>query len=327
MIKNGHRVRCLALGAGLALSACQPANGQTEEGLQGVVELDERVLGFEVGGRVESVKVERGDAVGNGDVMATLDDTLELAAKDVQAAQAEAAESDVRLLKAGARSEDIRSMQAQIRAVKTSEDLLRKNLERDQQLQKRGVLSQSAVDEIDTKLNTTVAERQSLEQKLKALKRGARSQEISSATSRAEAADRGLTLESERVRKHVLQSVHEGVVLDVHVESGEVVAPGAPVVTVGDTHHPYTDVFVPIGKLDGIHVGTPGSVRVDSTSQRFEAKVEWISRTTEFTPRYLFSKRERPNLVVRVRLRVQDPEQKLHAGVPAFAEISRGAAK
>ena len=43
---------------------------------------------------------------------------------------------------------------------------------------------------------------------------------------------------------------------------------------------------------------------------------------TEFTPKFLFSPRERPNLVVRVRVRVDDPERRLHAGVPAFARIT-----
>jgi len=39
----------------------------------------------------------------------------------------------------------------------------------------------------------------------------------------------------------------------------------------------------------------------------------------EFTPRFLFSEKERPNLVVRVRIALEDPAEKLHAGVPAFA--------
>jgi HlyD family secretion protein len=81
------------------------------------------------------------------------------------------------------------------------------------------------------------------------------------------------------------------------------------------------DVFVPLGKLDGIVVGAPASLRVDGTDRVFSARVDWIARTTEFTPRFLFSERERPNLVVRVRLLVEDPEQRLHAGIPAFATI------
>ena len=54
-------------------------------------------------------------------------------------------------------------------------------------------------------------------------------------------------------------------------------------------------------------------------------KVEHIARRTEFTPRYLFSERERATLVVRVRVRVADPKEQLRAGVPAFVRLSGGA--
>jgi hypothetical protein len=43
-----------------------------------------------------------------------------------------------------------------------------------------------------------------------------------------------------------------------------------------------------------------------------------VGRNLEFTPRYLFSEKERSNLVVRVRVRVEDPRHLLRAGVPAF---------
>jgi hypothetical protein len=38
----------------------------------------------------------------------------------------------------------------------------------------------------------------------------------------------------------------------------------------------------------------------------------------------LFSERERPNLVVRVRVRVEDHDERLHAGVPAFVMFQGG---
>ena len=50
-------------------------------------------------------------------------------------------------------------------------------------------------------------------------------------------------------------------------------------------------------------------------------EIEYISPKTEFTPRFLFSDRERPNLVIRVRVRIKDPERALHAGVPAFVRF------
>lgn len=307
---------------GLAVS-CGSATAAPEDAYQGVIELDERVLGFEVGGRVERVDVKRGDAVAGAAPLAALDSSLEKTAREARAAEVDAAKAQVALLKAGARPEEIRALEARVRAVKTTEALLTKNLARERELEKRGVSSHAMVDELETKLHTTTADREGLEQQLKGLKRGARSQEIAGASSRAEAADKTLSVQTERVGRHVLKAPRDGVVLDVHVESGEVVAPGAPVVTVGDTTHPFADVFVPIGKVDGIRVGTRGSVRVDSTAAAFPATVEHVSRTTEFTPRYLFSERERPNLVIRVRLRIEDPEQRLHAGVPAFAKLER----
>jgi HlyD family secretion protein len=321
MIKNYLApvlVATAALGGG-----CNHANAVPEDSYQGVVELDERVLGFEVGGRVERVDVKRGDAVKKDALLAGLDSRLESTAREARAAEVDAAKAQVALLKAGARPEEIRSMEARIRAVKTTESHLQKNLARERELEKRGVSSRAVVDELETKLSATTADRQSLEQNLRALKRGARSQEIAGASSRAEAADKTLSVQSERVHRHQLSAAKDGVVLDVHVEPGEVVAPGAPVVTLGDVSHPFADVFVPIGKLDGIRLGTAASVRVDSTNKSFPAKVEHISRTTEFTPRFLFSERERPNLVIRVRLRIEDPEHQLHAGLPAFAKIAR----
>jgi HlyD family secretion protein len=315
MINNSFRALALLL-----LSACQPKEPESEA-LQGVVELDERVLSFEVAGRVSSLDVKRGDAIKKGAQLGRLDAELGKTMRQARAAEADAAKAQVALLKAGTRSEDIRSMEAQIRAVKASEDLIAKNLGRERELAKRGVSTQSMVDDLETKLASTQAQRQSLEQQLKGMKRGARKQEIDSAQSHAEAADKSLALESERIEKYQLDAPIDGSVLDVHVEAGEVVAPGTPVITIGDTSHPYVDVFVPVGKLDGIVVGTPASVRVDSTSATFAAKVEHISRSTEFTPKFVFSRRERPNLVVRVRLRLDDPEQRLHAGTPAFANF------
>ncbi|HEY8040403.1 MAG TPA: hypothetical protein VIF15_11445, partial [Polyangiaceae bacterium] len=85
----------------------------------------------------------------------------------------------------------------------------------------------------------------------------------------------------------------------------------------------YVDVFVPEGQLEGVRAGVRTEVRVDATGAPFSAVVEHVSPQTEFTPKFLFSDRERPHLVVRVRVRVEDPERRLHSGVPAFARVMR----
>jgi hypothetical protein len=46
-----------------------------------------------------------------------------------------------------------------------------------------------------------------------------------------------------------------------------------------------------------------------------------VRRRTEFTPRYLFSESERGNLVIRVRVRLDDSRRLLHAGLPVFVRF------
>ena len=139
----------------------------------------------------------------------------------------------------------------------------------------------------------------------------------------AQESEANVTLEDERLARALLRAPIDGRVLDRHVEPGEVVGAGAPVVTLADPRRPYADVFVPQGELAGIRVGARAELQVDAERTRFAGKVEHISRRTEFTPRYLFSERERPNLVVRVRVRIDDSGERLHAGVPAFVTIRR----
>ncbi len=312
-----------AAAAGL-LVGCGGARADEPEPYQGVVELDERLLAFEVGGRIEAVGVAPGDPVEPETELARIDGTLERLGRDARAAEVEAARAQLALLEEGPRDEEIRAARAELRAARATEALLQRNLERQRRLEASGAATAAQRDELEGQLAQAEARRQSIAQRLRALEEGARSQEVAAAEAQVSAATVALEALDERLARYVLRAGLSGSVLDVHVEPGEVVAPGAPVVTVADVAHPYVDLFVPQGELAGVRIGTPASVRVDAESEAYAGTVENVSRRTEFTPRYLFSERERPNLVVRVRVRIEDPDQALHAGVPAFATLERG---
>jgi len=81
---------------------------------------------------------------------------------------------------------------------------------------------------------------------------------------------------------------------------------------------------VPQAKISQVFVGETAKVKIDALSLELSGQVEHIARRTEFTPRYLFSEKERDTLVVRVRVRVADPKQQLRAGVPAFVRLAGG---
>ena len=125
MIKNDHLGWLLPLMAAVMLPSCSPKQ-EHAGALQGVVELDERDLGFEVGGRITSIDVKRGEVVHRGQVLAALDDTLERTARQGREAEARAAEAGLALLKAGSRPEEIRSAQAELRAAKRAKRCFRR---------------------------------------------------------------------------------------------------------------------------------------------------------------------------------------------------------
>lgn len=307
---------------GLAAGACG-GRAAAPPGYQGVIEYEERTLAFELSGRVTKVAVRRGDVVADGAVLAEIDDTLEKLSRASREDDAEAARADLALLKAGAKNEDLASLGAQVKAAEATRALLQKNAERARALQASGSVSQAELDRADAEVERATAEVKSLVQRLASLQRGARAEEIERAKARVDSTSGVVALADERIARHALKAKGAGDVLDVHVEAGELAVGGAPVVTIADTTRPYVDVFVPQGELGAVRVGAKAEIKVDARPAPLAGSVESVGRRTEFTPRYLFSERERPNLVVRVRVRIDDAAKSVAAGVPAFVTVAR----
>jgi HlyD family secretion protein len=318
MVKNAGAA---IFGLAVLLAGCH-RTPSVPDGFQGLVEYDQRIIGFEVPGRIESVPVSRGDLVKSGQTLATLDDSLQRLTVDERQKEQAAAEADLALLLAGSRREDIASGAADLRGAMAVEDEARKNSDRVHRLVAAGASPEADLDKVDSELSRATEQRKALEAKLLELQRGSRPEDVARSRARVDQARAVLALEQERLARYTLLASTEGEVVDVEVKTGEFAAVGTPAVTVADTLHPYADVFVPEGSMNGVRVGAPVSLRVDMTSAPFAAKVEYVSPETEYTPKFLFSERERPHLVVRVRVRIEDPDRRLHAGIPAFAGMA-----
>jgi HlyD family secretion protein len=320
MVNNNVRAWALAL---LLLGAGCKGGPPVPPGYQGLVEYDEHVVSFEVAGRVERVEVKRGDVVADGQILAKLDDTIARLTTGGREQESNSLQADLALLLAGSRREDVASLSDQLQGATSTETLARVNAARTRALFAGGALPKAELDKAEADLTRTSSDRQSLEQRLAAMRHGARAEEITRARARVAQAEAELALERELLARHVLRAEGAGEVTDLSIKVGELAATGTPAVTLADTKHPYVDVFVPEGELAGIHAGGHAEVRVDASGPPFAGSVESVSPETEFTPKFLFSDRERPHLVVRVRVRVEDPDRRLHAGVPAFAKVER----
>ena len=312
-----------ALVAMAAVAGCRKAD-VTDGRYQGMIEYDTRDLSFEQPGRVVELAVVRGQAVGQGAAIGKQDDTLDRQARTVDARAVAVAQADLDLVKAGSRAEDVRAAQAQLGSLIAAEKNAQVELDRQKALVDKGALPGATLDALVAQLAGATGARQAQEERLRALRKGARPEEIDRAAARVAQATEALALDDKRLEKRALIAPADGIVQDVYLQAGELAGAGLPVVSLVDTRAPYADVFVPVPDAPRVTIGDAASLKVEGLDAEAHGTVELIYPDAEFTPRFVFSPRERPNLMVRVRVRLDDPEGRLHAGLPAYVTFTSG---
>ena len=119
----------------------------------------------------------------------------------------------------------------------------------------------------------------------------------------------------------------DGTVQTRAVEPGEVVTPGAPIITLIDLQQVYLRGFVPEGKIGNVKVGQRARVWLDSnepgTKQRIEieAEVSRIDPQASFTPENTYFRDDRIKQVFGVKLLLKGGFKQAKPGMPADGEI------
>lgn len=120
----------------------------------------------------------------------------------------------------------------------------------------------------------------------------------------------------------LLRSPQAGVVLRKHVEPGEMIAAGTPVVTVADLESIWLKIYVPEPQLGRVKLGQATEITTDSYAGTiYRGRVTFINSEAEFTPKNVQTPEERVKLVFAVKVTVGNPNQELKPGMPADARI------
>jgi multidrug efflux pump subunit AcrA (membrane-fusion protein) len=113
-----------------------------------------------------------------------------------------------------------------------------------------------------------------------------------------------------------------GLILERSIHEGELAAPGATLLTVGDLSKVTLTVYVPEDRLGHVFIGQQVEVQVDSFPERtFLGTVVAIANEAEFTPRNVQTEEERVNMVFAVDVEIPNPDHALRPGLPADAVI------
>jgi multidrug resistance efflux pump len=118
--------------------------------------------------------------------------------------------------------------------------------------------------------------------------------------------------------KLVVHAPISGVVISRNIEPGEVIQPGAPVMTIGQLEDLKITVYVPEDRYGRIKLGQDAGVTVDSfPGEVFNGTVVYISDQGEFTPRNVQTQEGRRSTVFAVELSIRNEDGKLKPGMPA----------
>jgi HlyD family secretion protein len=121
-----------------------------------------------------------------------------------------------------------------------------------------------------------------------------------------------------QIEKTNVYAPMDGIILTQNLEIGETVAPGVPVMVIGQLKEVELVVYIPEAEYGKIQLGQEVSITVDSfPAETFTGEVITISNQAEFTPRNVQTVEGRRATVYAVKLRVPNPEEKLKPGMPA----------
>ncbi|MBI4459516.1 MAG: efflux RND transporter periplasmic adaptor subunit [Acidobacteria bacterium] len=320
------------------------SEGEMVEAGQIVARLDDAELSREVALRQAEVQAAQAALA-----------ELEAGSRPEEIAQAEAAvqraQAQLSELQTGSRPQELAAAEAALQRVKAETARWDAEYERNQRLHEEGVVSTQQLEMVRANSETARARQKEAEEQWKMVQEGPRTEQIeqaraawkeaserytlvkagprketiAQARARLEQSRQALAAAATRLSYATLYSPLSGVVLSKNIEPGEYVAPGTPVVTVGDLSNVWLRAYINETDLGRVKLGQPVRITTDTDpSKSYAGKLSFLSSQAEFTPRNVQTQQERVKLVYRVKIEIPNPEMELKAGMPADAEIQTG---
>lgn len=321
-IGSGLAILAVAVGAWGALLGYRSDLGGSIV-LQGNVDVRQVNLSFKVAGRIAEMKVDEGDRVQAGKIVASLEKSY--FADEVRLARArEAAQAAVLArLENGTRPEEISQARAVVAEREAAVALAEATLNRQQQLAGRGVSPHQRHDEATAASEEAQAALKSAQETLKLALSGPRREDIDGARAQLEAENAVLAQAERKLADADLIAPSEGVVLTRVREPGAIVGAGETVYAVTIVSPVWVRTYVAEPDLGRIRPGMPVEVRTDS-GNTYRGQIGFISPVAEFTPKSVETKELRTSLVYRLRVVIEGETAGLLQGMPVTVLVKSG---
>lgn len=265
-------------------------------------------------------------------------------------ATTETARANLDAIKSWPRPEEIEQARASVAAAEADLNSAEVAFQRVQKLRSTGDIAQQEFDSAKFRLDNVRARRDAEKKRLDLLLNGSRKEDIRAAEEKFRQAQEAEALikagpRSEEIadaRAQLAEAQARLEQIKVQLAEGEVAAPSNASVEVlsvrpGDLLVPnqnvarllekdqiFVRVYIPEPQLGLVKVGQKAKLKVDTFADRtFDGVVEQINTQGEFTPRNIQSRDERNHLVFGVKVRIDNREGKLKAGMAADVTLEK----
>ncbi|EMH4161981.1 secretion protein HlyD [Pluralibacter gergoviae] len=293
--------------------------------LYGNVDIRTVNISFRVGGRLQTLRVDEGDAVKAGQALGELDRAPYENALGQALANADAAKAKYDLLLAGYRAEEIAQAAAAVRQAQAAYDYARNFYQRQQGLWKSRTVSANDLENARSARDQAQANLKAAQDKLSQYHTGNRPQEIAQAKASLEQAEAALAQARLDLQDTRLIAPSNGTILTRAVEPGSMLGAGASVLTLSLTRPVWIRAYINETSLNQAQPGREVLLYTDGRPDKpWHGKIGFVSPTAEFTPKTVETTDLRTDLVYRLRIIVTDPDDTLRQGMPVTITFPDG---
>ena len=306
----------VAIGA-LAWLALQRLEATAPPGtLYGNVEIRQLDLSFNAEGTVATMTKREGDRVKQGEVIATLDPATYQSAHDLAVARRDAAKAQLDVLLAGTRPEDIDEARANLAAAQASLANAEAGFERQKSLAATNATTKQLLDDARMALDSGRAKVDQMQVRLTRALNGPRPEDIEAARAQLRAAEAIVDLSHTQLERTKLVAPANGTIMTRVIEPGTVVLPAANVYSMALDDEVWVRAFAPEPLLSRVVPGTEVTLTTDGTHKSYHGRIGYVSPAAEFTPKTVETPELRTQLVYRLRIRVENPDDGIRQGMP-----------
>ena len=285
--------------------------------LQGNIDIRQVNVGFRVTGRVKEMKLEEGDVVRAGDLIATLDDVPYQDQVRLAEAQVAQAQANYTKMVNGYRPEEIAQARAQLAQSKANYDNALRYFERQDALQQSHVISKSDYDNALASRDSLKGQVDLAQANLNLELAGNRFEDIDSAKAQLDNSKANLATARQNVDDCKLFAPVDGVIITRAVEPGTIVSTSSVIYSICQNEPVWVRTYVDERDLGRIYPGMKALVSNDTDPNHpYIGQIGFISPVAEFTPKTVETRELRTDLVYRLRVIITKPDRYLRQGMP-----------